>query len=104
MERRVRGNSHARCGVGEKLAITSNTYLSLSVVPTVCAQGFENLYDVTQVGWGDSAKYFVESNEMFIVSDAAVGIARGGVQTTYNTEYTVQASKKEVSAYCDFLF
>jgi len=28
MERRVRGNSHARCGVGEKLEITSKTYLS----------------------------------------------------------------------------
>ena len=28
MERRVRGNSHARCGVGEKLEITSKAYLS----------------------------------------------------------------------------
>lgn len=28
MERRVRGNLHARCGVGEKLAITSKAYLS----------------------------------------------------------------------------
>lgn len=30
MERRVRGNSHARCGAGESLAITSKDYLSLS--------------------------------------------------------------------------
>lgn len=30
MERRVRGNSHARCGVGEKLEVTSKAYLSLS--------------------------------------------------------------------------
>lgn len=29
MERRVRGNSHARCEVGEKAEITSNPYLSL---------------------------------------------------------------------------
>ena len=29
MERRVRKNSHARCEAGEKLEITSNTYLSL---------------------------------------------------------------------------
>lgn len=28
MERRVRGNSHARCGVGEKPEITSKAYLS----------------------------------------------------------------------------
>ena len=30
MERRVRGNSHARCGVGENPAMTSKDYLSLS--------------------------------------------------------------------------
>ena len=30
MERRVRGNSHARCGAGEKLEIISKAYLSLS--------------------------------------------------------------------------
>lgn len=72
------------------------------VVPTVVASGFENLYDVTQVGWGDNAKYMVESNEMFIVNDAAMGIARGGVLTDYNTEYTVQAHKKEVGAYVDW--
>lgn len=30
------------------------------VVPQVVAAGYENLYDVTQVGWGDAGKYFVE--------------------------------------------
>ena len=30
MERRVRGNSHARCGAGENPAMTSKDYLSLS--------------------------------------------------------------------------
>lgn len=39
---------------------------------------------------------------MFIVNDAAVGVARGGVQTIYNQEYTVQASKKEVACYVDW--
>ena len=29
MERRVRGNSHARCGVGENPKIASKDYLSL---------------------------------------------------------------------------
>ena len=32
MERRVRGNSHARCGAGENLEIISKSYLSLSTV------------------------------------------------------------------------
>ena len=30
MERRVKGNFHARCGAGEKLEMISKAYLSLS--------------------------------------------------------------------------
>ena len=36
------------------------------------------------------------------MNDAAVGVARGGVLTTYDTEYTVEAHKKEVGAYVDW--
>ena len=103
MERRMRWKSHVRCGVGENLEIVSKSYLSLSVIPTVIASGYENLYETYQVGWGDNAKYTVESNEMFVVNDIAEGIARGGVQTSYNTEYTVQARPKQVSVYVDWL-
>ena len=39
---------------------------------------------------------------MFVVNDIAEGIARGGVQTSYNTEYTVQARPKQVSVYVDW--
>ena len=42
MERRVRGNLLARCGVGEKLEMTSKTYLSL------CKEGAEILTDNCQ--------------------------------------------------------
>lgn len=83
-----------------------NTILAQAItpaVPTVIANGYQNLYDVVQVGWGDNARYKVDSNEMFIVNDQAEGIARGGVQTTYNTEYTVQARRKQVAIYVDWL-
>lgn len=43
MERRVRGNLLARCGVGEKLEMTSKTYLSL------CKEGSEIIVDNCQV-------------------------------------------------------
>lgn len=43
MERRVRGNSHARCGVGEKLEMISKTYLSL------CKEGAGIIVDNTQL-------------------------------------------------------
>ena len=42
MERRVRGNLLARCGVGEKLEMTSKTYLSL------CKEGSEIIQDNCQ--------------------------------------------------------
>lgn len=38
MERRVRGNSHARCEAGEKMEITSKSYLSLSWRPSDLSQ------------------------------------------------------------------
>lgn len=33
----------------------------------------------------------------------AEGIARGGVQTMLNTEYSVSASRKQVAVYVDWL-
>ena len=72
------------------------------VAPTVASQGYEQLYDVVQVGYGDNAKYTVESNELFIVSTLAEGIARGAVQTVSNTEYTVTAKREQVAAYVDW--
>ena len=41
MERRVRGNSHARCEAGEKLEIISKVYLSLSTTINAIIQFFE---------------------------------------------------------------
>jgi hypothetical protein len=82
-----------------------NTILSQAitpVVPAVIASDYDQFYDVTQVGWGDSAKYTVNSNELFVVNDLATGISRGGLQTSYGTEYTVQASKKQIAIYLDW--
>ena len=39
---------------------------------------------------------------MFVVSELAHGVARGGIRTSLNTEYTVQASPKQVGCYVDF--
>lgn len=83
-----------------------NTILAQAItpaVPTVSASEYERLYDVTQVGFGDNAKYLVDSNELFIVNTVAEGIARGGVQTAYNNEYTVTAQRKQISIYVDWL-
>ena len=72
------------------------------IVPKVVSERYATLYDVAQVGFGDNAKYEVESNELFIVTEAAEGIARGGVQTLYNNEYSVSATKKEITVGVDW--
>ena len=71
-------------------------------VPTVAASGYEELYDVFQVGYGDAATYTVDSNELFIVNDVAEGVARGGLQTIYNQEYSVKANRKQVATFVDW--
>ena len=51
---------------------TFNTVLAQMItpaVPEVTSQNYNELYDVTQVGFGDVAKFEVESNEYFIVYD-----------------------------------
>lgn len=72
------------------------------VIPAVISRNYDQLYDLTQTGWGDSAKFEVESNELFLVSDIAEGVARGGVQTLLNTEYTISASPRQIATYVDW--
>lgn len=73
------------------------------VIPTVVSAGYDQLFDTVQVGFGDSGKFSVESNELFIVNDLAEGIRNGAQQTASNTEYTLQAQRQSVSLYCDWL-
>jgi hypothetical protein len=72
------------------------------VVPAITSSEYSTFYEVTHVGWGDLAKYEVESNELFIVYDMAEGINRQNQQTAYNTEYTIQASKKTISTFVNW--
>lgn len=71
-------------------------------VPTVAAAGYEQLFEVHQVGFGDGATYTVDSNELYIVNDVAEGILRGGQQTVYNKEYTISASRKQIAIFVDW--
>lgn len=84
---------------------TFNTVLAqiiTPVMPKMTSDKYNTLYDVAQVGFGDNAKYEVDSNELFIISEFAEGIARGGVQTLFNDEYTVKATKRTVTIGVDW--
>ena len=82
-----------------------STLLAQSItpaVPEVTSQGYDKLYEVFQTGFGDNAKYEVESNEYFIVYDVAEGQTRGNSQTMYNTEYTITARPKQIDVKVDW--
>ena len=79
---------------------TFNTVLAQAITPTVpmvTANNYTQLFDTVQVGWGDQAKFTVESNELFTVYDLATGVQMGTQQTIYNTEYSIPTSQKSVS-------
>lgn len=82
-----------------------NTILSqaiVPVVPTVIASGYDQLFEVFQVGFGDNAKFTVASNELYVVNDIAEGIMRGGQATIYNQEYSVQARRRQIAIFVDW--
>lgn len=72
------------------------------VIPKLTSEKYNTLYEVSQVGFGDNGKFVVESDELFIISEEAEGIARGGIQTLYNEEYTVKATKRTVTIGVDW--
>ena len=72
------------------------------VIPTVVSSGYDQLYDVVQIGYGDSAAFRVNSNELFIVNDLAEGIRNGAQQTASDTEYTIQTQRQSISLYVDW--
>lgn len=71
-------------------------------VPQLTANNYSTLFDVHQIGWGDSATFTVESNEYFTVYNIAEGINMGVQQTAYNAEYTIIPSKRSISVQVDW--
>ena len=79
---------------------TFATILAQAITPTVpmvTSNNYTQLFDTVQVGWGDQAKFTVESNELFTVYDIANGIQMGTQQTFYNNEYSIPTQKKSIS-------
>lgn len=66
------------------------------VAPAVVSQQFMDISEVKQVGWGDTARFIVDSNDLFLVNDIAEGVQLGGLQRLYKDEFTVNASPKQI--------
>jgi len=66
------------------------------VAPAVISQRYMDLAEVKQIGWGETARFIVKSNELFQVNDIAEGVQFGGLQRLYNDEITVNPTPKQI--------
>ena len=60
------------------------------------------LADVRQIGYGDTARFIIRSNELYKVNEIAEGVNRGVLQPIHNNEITVNPSPIEIAAECDW--
>lgn len=74
-----------------------------AIAPTVVSETYTRyLAEVRQVGWGDTARFLIQSNEMFKVNEIAEGVTRGVLQPIYNNEMTVDCSTTEIATFIDW--
>ncbi len=74
-----------------------------AIVPEVVNDEFERfIAEIHQVGYGDTARFILESNELFKVNSKAEGVRKGVDQPMYDNEYTVHAHPVEISTHIDW--
>lgn len=74
-----------------------------AIVPEVVNDEFERyIAEIHQVGYGDTARFIIESNDLFKVNQKAEGVRKGVDQPMYDNEYTVHAHPIEISTHIDW--
>ena len=74
-----------------------------AIVPEVVNESFEAyLAEIKQVGYGDTAVFQIESNDLFKVNQKAEGVRKGVDQPMFDDEITVVASPLTVDASIDW--
>jgi len=66
------------------------------VAPVAVSAEYMELAEIHQIGWGDTARFVIESNDLFYVSEIAEGVKHGGMQRVYNDEITVNPTPKNI--------
>ena len=69
-----------------------------AIAPSVTSADYGRfLAEVRQVGWGDTARFVIRSNELFKVNEIAEGVNRGVLQPIFDNEVTVNPSPIEIA-------
>lgn len=73
------------------------------ILPMVSNEDFIRFFaDVRQIGWGDTARFIVKSNELYKVNDVAEGVLRGTMQIIHDNEVTINTKNVEIVTEVDF--
>ena len=72
------------------------------VAPAVISDEYMELAEVRKIGFGETARFPVLSNELFLVNEIAEGVQRGVLQTLYNNEYTINCTPAQIAVFVDW--
>jgi len=73
------------------------------ILPMVSNEDFIRFFaDVKQIGWGDTARYVVKSNELYKVNELGEGVLRGTMQIIHDNEVTINTKNVEIVTEVDF--
>lgn len=74
-----------------------------SAIPMTTSKRFgDEFMEIHQIGWGDTARFLVSSNDLFKVNEIAEGVQRGILQPIYNNEVTVNCGPIQIATAIDF--
>lgn len=94
--------------VQKSAAIQENFNAVLAQITTVIVPECVNdtmsrfISEVHQVGWGETARFIIESNDLFKVNRKAEGVRKGVDQPMFDNEITVDARPIEISTHIDW--
>lgn len=69
---------------------------------TMSSRFADTFMEIHHVGWGDSARFIIDSNELYQVNELAEGIHRGALQPIYNNEVVVNPQPVEIAVSIDW--
>lgn len=94
----VKNNSTVRDNFNAVIAQVVNV-----IVPTVVNDSFSKfISEVHQVGYGETARFIIESNDLFKVNSKAEGVRKGIDQPMFDTEITLNARPITIDASIDW--
>lgn len=74
-----------------------------TVIPTTTSYKFgDEFMEVRQIGWGDTARFLISSNDLFQVNEIAEGIRRATLQPIFNNEVAVNCGPIEIATSIDW--